>query len=157
LGVFHQVENDGTVNTTEFNDLKAVANNTSLFGSFTYIADLTHDVVLGNTANAHYQGTTLGNLAAGSTATKLDNLVHKWFLGSDHPNASYPGVTVTYATAAGSLFGTGGPKYTDVHQGAVGDCYYVGTLGEIALRSPSTIQNMFIVNGDGTYGVRFYQ
>jgi hypothetical protein len=39
----------------------------------------------------------------------------------------------------------------------VGDCYFVATLGEIALRSPSAIQNMFIVNGDGTYTVRFFQ
>jgi len=137
--------------------LKAVANNSSLFGSFTYIADITKDVVLGNAANAHYQGTTLGNLTAGSTGAKLNNLVHKWFLGADHPNASYPGITVTYTTAAGTLFGSGGPKYTDVHQGAVGDCYYVATLGEIALKSPTTITIMFTVNGDGTYGVKFYQ
>jgi hypothetical protein len=157
LGVFQEVGQDGTVNTNEFNDLKAVANNTSLFGSSSYIVDLTRDVVLGNTANAHYQGTTLGNLTAGSTGAKLNNLVHKWFLGADHPNASYPGITVTYATAAGTLFGSGGPKYTDVHQGAVGDCYYVATLGELALKSPATVQSMFTVNGDGTYGVKFYQ
>jgi hypothetical protein len=157
LAVFKQVEKDGTVSSTEFNDLKTVANNGALFGTFTYVTDLTRDVVLGNAANAHYQGTTLGNLAAGSTSTQLDKLVGKWFLGADHPDAHYSGMTVTYATAAGTLFGTGGPKYTDVHQGAVGDCYFVATLGEIALRSPSTIQNMFIVNGDGTYAVRFYQ
>jgi hypothetical protein len=157
LGVFQEVESDGTVNTNEFNDLKAVANNASLFGSFAYVTDLTRDVVLGNAANAHYQGQTLGNLTAGSSGAKLNNLVHKWFLGSDHPNASYPGITVTYTTASGTLFGSGGPQYTDVHQGAVGDCYYVATLGETALRSPATIQNMFTVNGDGTYGVRFYQ
>ncbi len=29
-------------------------------------------------------------------------------------------------------------------------------LAEIAYRSPSTITSMFIVNGDGTYTVRFY-
>jgi hypothetical protein len=39
----------------------------------------------------------------------------------------------------------------------VGDCYYVGALAEVALQTPATIQNMFVVNGDGTYGVRFYQ
>src|SRR5204863_2649239 len=93
----------------------------------------------------------------GSAASKLDKLVAKWFLGADHPDASYPGQTVTYTTAAGTLFGANGPQYSDVHQGAVGDCYFVATLGEIALRSPSAIQNMFIVNGDGTYTVRFFQ
>jgi len=157
LSVFQQVKQDGTVSANEFADLKAVANNSSLFGTSTYIADLTRDVALGNTANAHYQGGTLGNLAAGSTAAQLDKLVNKWFLGLDRPTASYAGLTVTYATASGTLFGANGPQYTDVHQGAVGDCYFVATLGEIALKTPSAIQNMFIVNGDGTYGVRFYQ
>jgi hypothetical protein len=156
LGVFNQVKKDGTVSANEFGDLKAVANNAALFGSFTYLTDLTRDVVLGNAANAHYQGTTLGNLTAGSSA-KLDKLVNKWFLGADHPLAQYPGIMVTYATAAGTLFGSGGPKYTDVHQGAVGDCYFVATLGETALKSPSSITSMFIVNGDGTYTVRFFQ
>jgi hypothetical protein len=156
LAVLRQAEKDGTVTANEFTDLKAVANNTSLFGSFTYVADLTRNVVLGNTANAHYQGTTLGNLAAGWTGAKLEKLVGKWFLGTDHPDASYPGQTVTYVTAAGTLFGSGGPKYSDVYQGAVGDCYFVATLGEIALKSPQSITSMFIVNGDSTYTVRFY-
>src|SRR5262249_5961986 len=138
--------------------LKAVANSASLFGAFTYVTDLTRSVVLGSVANAHFQGATLGNLTAGSAASKLDKLVQKWFFGADHPDASNSSVgTVTYMAAAGTLFGAGGPQYTDVHQGAVGDCYFVATLGEIALRSPSAIQNMFIVNGDGTYTVRFLQ
>jgi hypothetical protein len=157
LAVFNQVKQDGAVSSTEFSDLKAVANKTSLFGSFSYVADLTRSVVLGSAANAHFQGTTLGNLTAGSSSSKLNKLVGKWFLGVDHPNASYSGLTVTYATAAGTLFGSGGPTYTDVHQGAVGDCYFVATLGETALCSPSSITSMFIVNGDGTYSVRFYQ
>ncbi len=157
LAVFNQVRSDGTVTTDEFNDLKDVASNTSLFGSSSYIADITQNVVLGNAANAKYQGTTLGNLSAGASAAKLDKLVNKWFVGADRPVASYSGMTVTYVTANGSLFGSGGPKYTDVRQGAVGDCYFVGTLAEVALRTPATIQNMFVINGDGSYGVRFYQ
>jgi hypothetical protein len=64
---------------------------------------------------------------------------------------------VTYAAAQGSLFGAGGPQYTDVRQGAVGDCYFVAALAELAQESPSAISDMFIVNGDGTYGVRFFQ
>jgi hypothetical protein len=100
---------------------------------------------------------TLGNLTANSSAAKLQKLVNKWFVGLDHPKASYSGVTVTYSWAHGSLFGAGGPQYTDVHQGAVGDCYFVAGLAEVALRDPSSITNMFVVNGDGTFGVRFYQ
>jgi hypothetical protein len=50
----------------------------------------------------------------------------------------------------------GGAAYTDVNQGQVGDCYLMASLAETALRSPSTITNMFIVNGDGTYTVKFF-
>lgn len=157
LGVFQKAEQDGVINSNEFADLRTMAYNGWLFGSSSYLVDLTHNVALGNSANAHYQGTALGNLTAGAAGSKLDKLVHKWFLGADHPAASYSGLTVTYTTAAGSLFGGSGPQYTDVHQGAVGDCYFVATLGEVALRDSAAIQNMFIVNGDGTYGVRFYQ
>jgi hypothetical protein len=32
----------------------------------------------------------------------------------------------------------------------------MASLAEVALRSPSTITNMFIVNGDGTYTVKFF-
>ena len=157
LDAFDRVEQDGTVNAQEFNDLKAVANNAWLFGSATYVTDLTKSVVLGSPANAKFQGTTLGNLTSGSSADKLDKLVGKWFLGEDRPDARYSGLSVTYAHAAGTLFGAGGPEYTDVRQGAVGDCYFVGVLAEIADESPAAITNMFIVNGDGTYTVRFFQ
>jgi len=160
IGVFRQAEHDGTVTSNEVTDLKAVANHTSLFGSFTFVADLARDVAVGNSANAHYQGMTLGNLTAGSTGAKLEKLVQKWFFGADHPNAhdpNSPNLTITYATASGTLFGASGPQYSDVHQGNIGDCYFLATLGEVALRNPNAISNMFIANGDGTYEVRFYQ
>ena len=32
----------------------------------------------------------------------------------------------------------------------------MSSLGEIAIHSPQTIENMFINNGDGTYTIRFY-
>lgn len=156
LSVFTQVKQDGVVSSNEFSDLSATANNASLFTTVEYVGVLTRDVVLGNVANARYQGTMLGNLKAGSSAAQLDKLVGKWFLGTDRPTASYGGTTFAYAAAKGSLFAAGGPKYSDVVQGLVGDCYYVATLGEIALKSPSAITSMFIVNGDGTYTVRFF-
>jgi hypothetical protein len=156
LGVFAQVKKDGVVTATEFSDLTATANNAGLYTSVEYVGVLTKDVVLGSPANATYQGTTLGNLHAGSSAAQLDKLVNKWFLGADHPTASDGGTTYAYASATGSLFGAGGPKYSDVVQGAVGDCYLVGTLGELALKSQAAITSMFIVNGDGTFTVRFF-
>ena len=156
LDVFRQVSKDGTVSAGEFEDLKAVAKNATLFNTVSYVGVLTRDVVLGSPANQLFQGTTLGNLTAGSSAGKLDKLVGKWFLGADHPLATYGNMTFSYTVAAGTLFSADGPKFSDVNQGAVGDCYFVGTLGEIAARAPNDVRNMFIVNGDGTYTVRFF-
>ena len=87
--------------------------------------------MLGSTANAKYLGQSLGNLAAGSTTTQWTNLVNKWFLGLDRPTACG-----TYRQFAGTLF-VNGAAYTDVHQGQVGDCYFIASLAEAALRSPS--------------------
>ena len=50
-----------------------------------YVQVLAGDVVNGNPANAHYQGAPLGNLAAGSSAAQLDDLIDKWFYGTDLP------------------------------------------------------------------------
>src|SRR4029079_13271703 len=107
-------------------------------------------VVSGSAANANYQGGALGNLAAGSSGTQLGNLVNKWFLGLDRPATPYG-----YSLASGQLF-VDGPSYADVAQGALGDCGLVASLAEVAYRNPTAITNMFIVNGDGTYTVRFY-
>ena len=65
------------------------------------------------------------------------------------------GPTYSYTVANGRLF-NGTPSYADIRQGGLGDCYLLSSLGETALRTPAVIQNMFIVNGDGTYTVRFY-
>jgi hypothetical protein len=70
-------------------------------------------------------------------------------------NSSENGFWAPYTVAAGTLFGDNGPSYTDVRQGYVGDCWLVGAFAELAHQSPSDIQNMFLVNGDGTYTARF--
>jgi hypothetical protein len=59
----------------------------------------------------------------------------------DHPTAA------AYSNVSGSLFGAGGPSYLDVRQGAVGDCWLMAGLAEVAARAPSIIQNMFTYNG----------
>ena len=155
LGIFYQVARNGTLNATDFGDLKAIANNASLFKA-DYVQQLTQDVVLGNVANARYQGLSLGNMNVGSSVTLMTCLVNKWFLGSDRPlGTSDWGPTYAYAQASGTLF-NGTPTYADIRQGGLGDCYFLTALAETAVRSASIIQNMFIVNGDGTYTVRFY-
>src|SRR5262249_25616108 len=61
---------------------------------------------------------------------------------------------LTYTLVAGTLFGAG-VNFADVKQGEVSDCYFVAALSDIAYRSPATIHNAFIDNGDGTFTVRF--
>ena len=155
LGIFNEVERQGVVTAVELGDLQAIARNSSLFSGVAYVQNLSAKVALGNPANGHYQGQTLGNLAAGNSAFHLEDLVDKWFLGLDRPNTAIDGVTYAYAKASASLFPSA-PVYTDVRQGNVGDCYLLAGLAEVAIKNPIAIRNMFIVNGDGTYTVRFY-
>lgn len=149
LSLLDSVEDGGIIDATELNDLRAIAANSSLFGSAVHLQKLTGYVVNSTVANGKYQGLTLGNLAAGSTSAHLDKLVNKWFFGLDRPTASG-----TYREIAGTLF-VNGATYGDVRQGNVGDCYFVAALAEAAFRNASIITNMFIVNGDGTYTVKF--
>jgi hypothetical protein len=150
LALFANAGDGGIVDATEFQDLQDIVNNSTLFGTFESVRKLSSYIVSGNSANAQYQGQVLGNLAAGSTAGALNNLVNKWFLGLDRPATPYG-----YALASGTLF-VNGPSYADIAQGFLNNCGFMASLAETAHRSPSTITNMFVVNGDGTYAVRFY-
>ena len=157
ITILRSAGNDGTVNATELADLRLLVSNATTLGMADYVRVLASNVVNASVANAKYLGAALGNLAAGSTATQLNNLVDKWFLGTDRPVATpYGGGTAyTYTLAAGQLF-VNGAAYTDINQGNVGDCYFLAALGSVAQKDASAIQNMFIDNGDGTYTVRFY-
>ena len=141
--------------------------NEALLNMPDYVAVLAADVVQGNPANATYQGQPLGNLAAQATdplrATALDDLVDKWFYGTDLP--AVPSL-VTYSLVAGPLYGTNPnpaldvPCGTDMAQGGMGDCYLIAALGAIADSSLSAIENMIIPNGVengvASWTVRFY-
>jgi hypothetical protein len=144
---------DSLIDATELANLKIILNNATYLGIAGYVQVLAGDVINGNTANAYYQGSTLGNLVAGSTNTQLTKLVNKWFYGSDHPTTTSS--SYTYKTASGSLF-VNGAAYTDVLQGNLGDCYFIASLGAIAKSNTTPITNMFTDNGDGTWTVRFY-
>jgi len=148
----------GIVTSTDLADLKKILSSAATLNMPQYVQVLAGDVINGNRANALYQGTTLGNLAAGSTAAQLDKLVSKWFLGTDHPASG----GYSYSTVTGSLFPTGGPSHVEERQGNVGDCYLICSLGAIADSAPDAIQNMFVDNGvesvtkAHTWTVRFY-
>lgn len=150
LALLRNAEDGNVIDLTEFNDLKAIVGNAALFGGLDYVDQLATDVVAGNVANAHVVGTVLGNLAPNSSSLQMEQLINKWFLGLDRPAAGG-----AYRLTAGQLF-VGGATYTDINQGYLGDCYFVSTLAETALKNPAIIANMFITNGDGTYTVRFF-
>jgi hypothetical protein len=160
LDIFDAAEDGYVVDTTEFGDLKDIVSSTAIVMP-EYVRSLADNVVNPDLANLQFQGSTLGNLTAGSTSQQLDKLVNKWFFGVDHPVAQYQDSnditqTATYQYVQGSLF-QNGVAYTDVSQGAVGDCYFMASLASVAQRTPSAIESMFIDNGDGTFTVRFYQ
>jgi len=150
INLFRRVELSGSINATEMSDLTLIVNTAGLFGNLDYVQQLAQNIVLGNVANAQYQGQSLGNLAVGSSPTQLEELVDKWFLGLDHPIAGS-----AYQPATQPLF-LNGAAYTDIRQGGLGDCYIMASLAEVALKSPSTISSMFINDGDGTYTFRYY-
>ena len=52
---------------------------------------------------------------------------------------------------------TAAVAYTDLHQGGIGDCYVLSSIGEVALQSPSFIRNMITANPDGTETVHLYE
>ena len=140
-----------TISTTDLNDLKTILTDAAAMHIPGYVQTLACNVIDGNAANANFQGQTLSNLSAGCPSSRLTTLVDKWFLGADHPATGY-----TYQAAAGTLFASGTPLYTDVKQGYLGDCYFIAALGTIAKSNPTAIENMFVNNGDGTWTVRFY-
>jgi hypothetical protein len=148
--------------------LAAELNVTGGIQTSAYVQQITDDVVLGNSANAHWNGgsstaTALGNLTASSTQTELQKLIGKWFLGTDLPSTDLTadGETnqaVTYQAVNEPLFASNNnttPSTSDINQGYLGDCYFLAAIGEIALQDPTTIENMITENSNGTYSVEF--
>jgi Calpain family cysteine protease len=150
----------------EFNDLKTIAANLNNgMSTSSYLTGITQALVNGNAANATWTGgaanaVALGNLATGSSATQLSELIGKWFLGTDLPSSKVilgnTSFSVSYSTSSKPLFASSGPSMNDINQGYLGDCYLLASLAEAAKQDPSAITSMFTSNGNGTYGVRFY-
>ena len=153
IQILRDVAANAVVNATDFSDLKKIISQAATLNMPSYVQVLASDVVNGNAANATYQGQALGNLAAGSSATQLNDLIGKWFLGSDLP--ALCNTSLVYRSTAGSLF-PHTPSHADEYQGGLGDCYLISALGTLADSNPAAIQNMIIDNGDGTFTVRFY-
>jgi Calpain family cysteine protease len=153
LGLFTETETDGTVTTTEFQSLQALVTTSgaAAVNMQASVQNLTYKVVNGDPANSLYQGASLGNLYAGSSANQLQELVAKWFLGEDHPTIDTYYVSgwgaASYQLASGSLFGSSGPSYEDIAQGQEGDCWLMSTFSVTAAHDPAIIQGMFTDDG----------
>jgi len=156
LSLFSTLDANGAVTSPEYQDLQTIVDNTSVIVMSAPMRNLSSKVVGSSQANALYQGQALGNLAVGSPASQLEDLVNKWFLGMDLPNSApnQGGKPIAYGTPGGTLFGSG-VKYSQIQRGDLGDCYLLSPLASIALHTPLAIQNLIVPNGDGTYTVEF--
>jgi Ca2+-binding RTX toxin-like protein len=152
----------GGVIAAEFTDLKTLFANFNKTNGITvsaYLYDISNHLINGNPANAYWTGglstsVTLGNLSAGSSQDQMSKLISKWFLGGDLPSIAS---AATYRHDTNPLFDSSGqPTIYDINQGQLGDCYLEASMMVVAANDPSIIQSMFVNNGSGTYGVRFF-
>jgi Calpain family cysteine protease len=157
----------GGMTVSKFGTLQTLASLMNVAGGIStsaYVQNISHNLIDGDPANAYWTGGApteipLGDLSATATHTQVDELIGKWFLGTDLPSMDLTGKNsdLQYEDYSGPLFGKSGvPSYLDVNQGALGDCWFLATLAEVALQDPSAIESMIASNGNGTYGVRFF-
>jgi hypothetical protein len=147
ISIFRDAKDGSVIDANELTDLRTLVSNSTLFTMADSVKVLSNKIANSDAANTR---SGFGNLFADSSDTQMENLIGKWFLGTDRPDTGY-----IYSYASGSLF-QNGASADDIYQGAVGDCYYVATLASIAQEKPEYIQNMFTDNGDNTFTVRFY-
>jgi hypothetical protein len=157
----------GKLTAAQFADLKTIAANLNNgISASAYVTYIANALVNGNAANATWTGgggtaVALGNLGVGSSATQVNELVGKWFVGTDLPNSTVimsgsQTFAVSYTTKSAPVFESTGPSMNDIDQGALGDCYLLSSLAEVAYQNPTAISSMITDNGNNTYGVRFY-
>lgn len=151
----------GGLSAAQWTDLRAYASAVGkVDGTGSYLYGALNALVNGNALNATWTNgaatsTNLGNLAQGSSAQTLTELVGKWLLGGDLPDWS-AGKANGFATTPGPLYAATGITSTDPSQGGIGDCWLIATTVAVALEQPGLIDTMFVDNGNGSYGVRFY-
>jgi hypothetical protein len=150
INLMRDTQDWSSVDANELTDLRTVLNSLNYLMP-EYVRVLSNKVINSDPANVV---SGIGNLFAGSSATQMENLIGKWFLGRDRPDAISFNRTTTYGyqSVSGNLF-QGGINYRDINQNDLGDCYFLAALGAVALDASTTIQNMFVShnddNGDG--------
>lgn len=61
-----------------------------------------------------------------------------------------------YKTHKGAIFNSGGPKWTDIRQRGIGNCFFLSSLKSICLRNPGVMRRIIRDNGDGSVTVRLF-
>lgn len=62
---------------------------------------------------------------------------------------------VNVAARGFPLFSSHGPSINDLSQGEAGTCYFLSSLGSVAMHDPQQIRNIITAVGDGTYLEQF--
>ena len=151
----------GGMNATKWAGLTQVANElaSGAVQASAYVVQVFDDVVLGSGANARWTGggspVALGDLSANSSQTQFNELIGKWWLGTDLPSLSGEAAN-GYQAYNLPLFSSVGPQLTDVNQGELGDCFFLAALASTAEQDPALIRSMISSNGNGTYSVAFH-
>jgi hypothetical protein len=167
LGIL-QADAAGGITDAEFGALKALVGKFNTSGGIAvsdYLEEITENLVLGDAANATWTGGAsytmpLGNLTASASQAQANQLIGKWFLGTDLPGSrvsmnGVPNFTVTHTAVSKPLFGGNGPSMQDINQGYLGDCFMLAPLAAMALQDPSSVRSMITDNGNNTWGIRF--
>lgn len=158
------VSTKSVLTASQLGDLKTVVSDLNNgVSTSSYLTNVFSKLVNGDAANATYTAgagnpISLGNLAAGSTATQLSELTNKWILGTDLPSTTNPCyVSPGYGSTSMSLYGSKGAVTMDaVNQGVTSDCYFLASAASLAEMAPSLLQSHIVENGNGTWGVEFF-
>jgi uncharacterized repeat protein (TIGR02543 family) len=170
LAILESIKDGDQVDADELHDLRVLVANHKEVVLSNYIATVLDNIANGDPANQYYTGrdennngrtsrAELGNLYPGSSSERLNKLISKWFLGTDSP------ATSTLYTRLDLPLYFNGAGTEDPLQGSVGDCYLIAAMSAIADTSVGSIDgtvpsvnpgDMIADNGNGTYGVRFY-
>ncbi len=126
-----------------------------------------HDTLQGNGQNTAYWADTTDTInASGTEVANGDVHLISSFAGPGGQNLSLarnsPGINNTGGSGSSgtttmnnnALWGTG-PQTSDVNQGQLSDCYFLGSLESLAAKQPGKLQQMAVNLGDGTYAVQF--
>lgn len=169
LNIF-QATADGGFSATELDDLHYIFSQDVFEND--YVKTITQNIIFPNEGNRYWWGgvkdasdiVALGDVGPGTTEVQANLYIDKWFLGKDLPMPISGGDTANpaatsgkydYGKITGPLFVDGITEF-DVNQGAAGTCYLIASMESIAAIAPGIIEQAFIVNPNGTYGVKFY-